>query len=203
LSHRAVAYVQGLRLADPAAARVLLMLAERTETPDFDDEDSPMGLLLGDADIPGLAAGLGLDPGRFRDLLCELRDLVPMDVLEHRDGTWEIVYGPPYTSPPQPQPRPARDEDEIGPRHQFAMPGWEDYSTWGLDKPLGLADHSYLYAQLCLNTDDPDAEPRIWITPPRYAPATLDRLAEAIATEIASYEPVPPPPVVIRSWLAL
>jgi manganese transport protein len=33
------------------------------------------------------------------------------------------------------------------------------------------------YAQLYLNTDDPDATPRIWITQPKYTPATLDQLA--------------------------
>jgi hypothetical protein len=81
------------------------------------------------------------------------------------------------------------------------MPRWESYSTWGLDKPLGRADLGYLYAQLYLNTDDPGAAPRIWITPPRYAPATLDQLAQAIATEIAPYELIPPPPSAIRIWL--
>jgi hypothetical protein len=81
------------------------------------------------------------------------------------------------------------------------MPGWENHSIWGVDEPLGRPDLRYLYAQLYLNTDDPDAAPRIWITPPRYASATLDELAQAIATEIAPYSPVPVPPGVIRIWL--
>lgn len=122
-----------------------------------------------------------------------------MDVLEHRDGTWEIVYGPSYTNPPPP--RPAEDGDAIGPGNPFTMPGWENYSTWGLDKPLGRADSGYLYAQLYLSTDDPNARPRIWITPPKYAPATLDELAEAIATEIAPYDVLKTPPSVIRMWM--
>lgn len=204
MSERAVAYVRERRLADPAAERVFLALAERTKPSWSDnDDESPMGVLLSDADIPGLAAGLGIDAGRFRGLLRELRDLVPMTVLEHRDGTWEIVYGPPYTSPEKPpEPMPARDGDDIGPVNPFTMPGWDDYSTWGLDKPLGQADMSYLYAQLYRNTDDPGGAPRVWITPPAYAPATLGQLAQAIATEIARYEPVSFPPVVIRRWLA-
>ena len=202
MSRRAVAYVQERRLADPDAARVFMVLAKRTAASRFDDDDSPMGLLLTDADIPGLAAGLGIDAERFRSLLRDLRNLVPMDVLEHRDGTWEIVYGPLYTnSRKPPEPRPAKDGDGIGPVNPFTMPGWENYSTWGLDKPNGRADLGYLYAQLYLNTDDPDARPRVWITPPKYAPATLDQLAQAIASEIAPYSPVQTPPSVIRIWL--
>ncbi len=144
----------------------------------------------------------GIDADRFRGVLRELRNLVPMDVLEHSDGTWEIVFGLPYTNPPEPpQPRPAEDRDDIGGVNPFTMPGWESYSTWGLDQPLGLTDQGYLYAQLYLNTDNPGAAPRIWITPPRYAPVTLDQLAQAIATEIAPYEPVPMPPSAIRLWL--
>ena len=192
MSRRAVDYVQGRRLADPVAARVFLTLAERTAHTGHDSDDGPMGLLLSDADIPEIAAGLGIDASRFRSLLRELRDLVPMDVLEHSDGTWEIVYGPPYTSPPEPQPRPAEDGGNIGPVNPFTMPGWDSYSTWGLDKPLGQADLGYLYAQLYRNTDDPGAAPSIWITPPRYTPTTLDQLVQAIATEIAPYELIPP-----------
>jgi hypothetical protein len=202
VGQRAIAYVQERRLADPVAARVFLTVAERTAPSSFDDDDSPMGLLLSDADIPGLAARLGIDADRFRGVLRELRDLVPMDVLEHSDGTWEIVFGPPYTNPPEPpQPRPAEDGDDIGAVNPFTMPGWESYSTWGLDQPLGLTDQGYLYVQLYLNTDDPGAAPRIWITPPKYAPVTLDQLAQAIATETAPYEPVPMPPSTIRLWL--
>jgi hypothetical protein len=178
------------------------MLAKRTEASLFDDDESPMGLLLNDADIPKLAANLGIGADRFRDLLRELRDLVPMDVLEHPDGTWEIVYGPLYTNPKErPQPRPAVDGGNFGPRNPFTMPGWEDHSTWGVDNPLGRADLRYLFAELYLNTDDRNAAPRIWITPPKYAPATLDELAQAIAAEISPYLAVPVPPEVIRIWL--
>lgn len=203
MSRRAVAYVQGRRLADPDAARVFLLLAERTKSSSLDDDETPMGLLLNDADIPGLAAGLGIDADHFRNLLRRLRDAVPMDVLEHPDGVWEIVYGPPYTNPKKPsQASPAKDSDHIEPVNPFTMPGWEKYSTWGLDTPLGQAENSYLYAHLYLNTDDPRAAPRIWITPPKYVPTTLDQLAEAIASEIGPYSPVRIPPRAIRIWLA-
>jgi hypothetical protein len=203
VSHRAIAYVQGRHLADLDAAKVFLMLAERTKSSSFDDDETPMGLLLNDADIPGLATRLGIDTDRFRNLLRQLRDMVPMDVLEHPDGVWEIVYGPSYTNPKKPpQPRAARDGDHIEPVNPFTMPGWEKYSTWGRDTPLGLADDAYLYAQLYLNTDDPGARPRIWITPPKYVATTLDQLAEAIASEITLYSPVRIPPQVIRIWLA-
>lgn len=201
MSHRAIAYVRDRCLPDDAA-RVFLAIAERTAPSRSDDDDSPMGLLLNDAHIPGLAAELGIDPDRFRSLLRDLPLLVPMDVLEHRDGTWEIVYGPSYTNPVKPpEPAPAKDGDDIGPVNMFTMPGWENYSTWGLDKPHGRADLGCLYAQLYLNTDDPGTTPRIWITPPRYTPATLDQLAQAIATEIAPYEPIQTPASVIRIWL--
>jgi hypothetical protein len=203
MSNRAIAYVQGRHLADLDAARVFLLLAERTKSSSFDDDETPMGLLLNNADIPGLAAGLGIDTDRFCSLLRQLRDMVPMDVLEHSDGVWEIVYGPPYTNAGKPpQPRPAQDGDRIEPVNIFTMPGWEEYSTWGLDTPLGRADDAYLYAQLYLNTDDPRATPRIWITPPKYVATTLDALAEAIASEILPYSPIQIPPEVIRIWLA-
>jgi hypothetical protein len=200
MSRRAVNYVRGRQLTDPDAARVFLLIAERTTDSGFDYDDSPMGLLLTDADIPGLAHGLGMGADRFRSLLRELRGMVPMDVLEHRDGTWEIVYGPGYTNP---GPRPAPDGDEIGPSNMFTMPGWEHYSTWGLDKPHGRADLGYLYAQLYHNSDDRDAQPRIWITPPRYVLTTLDQRAKAIANEMAPYEPIPIPHALIRTWLVL
>ena len=199
MSQRAIAYAQERCLADPDAAGVLLLLAGRTDAVPFEDPLSPMGLLLSDRDIPALAATLNLGADRFRDVLRQLRDLVPMDVLEHRDGTWEVVYGPGYTNPPQP--RPARDGEAIAGRNIFDMPGWEEYSTWGLDAPRGRAEHAYLYAQLYRNTDDPDDRPRVWITPPRYVLTSLDQLAEAIATEIASYEPIPLPAELIRTWL--
>lgn len=204
MSERAIAYVRGQYLADPAAARVFRALAERTEEYSWPpDPEAPMGLLLQDGDIPAVAARLGLSADRFRDLLRELRRMVPMDVLEHPDGVWEIVYGPVYTSPPEaPGPSPAKDGDPLGPVNPFTLPGWEDYSTWGLDTPFGRAEHASLYAQLYRNTDDRDAEPRIWITPPRFAPTTLDQLAAAIAVEIAPYMPVPMPPEVVTVWLA-
>jgi hypothetical protein len=129
---------------------------------------------------------LSLGANRFRDVLRKLRDIVPMDVLEHQDGTWEIVYGPSYTSPLPPRPV----KEAIGGRNIFGLPGWERYSTWGLDTPLGRADDAYLYAQLYRNTDDPNSRPRIWITPPRYILTTLDQLAEAASIEIAPHEPV-------------
>lgn len=78
----------------------------------------------------------------------------------------------------------------------FTMPGWERFSTWG---EMELQGH--LWAQLYLNEDDRDAAPRIWITPPRYVPCTVDELTEAIAAAIAPYEAVPPPPGLIKAWL--
>jgi hypothetical protein len=189
VSKRAIAYVQSRRLADPDAARVFLLLAERTQASSFGDELAPLGLLVADTDLPGLAAEVGINADRFRNVLRQLRDLVPMDVLEHPDGVWEIVYGPGYTDPPS---LPARDGEPVGFRNVFAMPGWESYSTWGRDEPLGLSEHAYLYAQLYRNSDDPDDAPRIWITPPRrllagegrpgaYTPAALFGLALAEA----------------------
>jgi hypothetical protein len=133
MSQRAIAYARERSLADPDAAMVLLLLAGRTDVLPIEDPLSPMGLLLSDRDIPALAATLNLGADRFRDVLRQLRDLVPMDVLEHRDGTWEIVYGPGYTSPPQP--RPAKDGEAIAGRNIFDMPGWEEYSTWGDGRP--------------------------------------------------------------------
>jgi hypothetical protein len=121
VSKRAIAYVQSRRLADPDAARVFLLLAERTQASSFGDELAPMGLLFADTDLPGLAAEVGINADRFRNVLRQLRDLVPMDVLEHPDGVWEIVYGPGYTDPPSLS---ARDGETVGFRNVFAMPGW-------------------------------------------------------------------------------
>jgi hypothetical protein len=198
VSKRAIAYVQSRRLTDPDAARVFLLLAERTQDLSFGDESAPMGLLVADTDLPGLAAEVGINADRFCNVLRQLRDLVPMDVLEHSDGAWELVYGPSYTDPPSLS---ARDGETVGFRNVFAMPGWESYSTWGRDEPLGLSEHAYLYAQLYRNSDNPDGVPCVWITPPKYVLTTLDQLAEAIATEIAPYEPLPLPPVLIRGWM--
>lgn len=198
MSERAIAYARERNLVDPDAARVFLLLADRTDALSSKDPWSPMGLLISDRDIPALATTLNLGADRFRELLRQLRDTVPMDVLEQRDGTWEIVYGPSYTSS---QPRPAKDGEEIKGRNAFDMPGWEDQSTWGLDAPRGRAEDAYLYAQLYRNTDKPGGRPRIWISPPRYILTSLDQLAEAIATEISSCEPIHLPAELIRTWL--
>jgi hypothetical protein len=41
-----------------------------------------------------LTSGIGIDAEEFRRLLRLLKTTVAMDVLEHKDGVWEIVYGP-------------------------------------------------------------------------------------------------------------
>ncbi|MEV3925889.1 hypothetical protein [Actinomadura coerulea] len=66
MSARAVAYVQSLNLPECQAARVFHLLAELTQSSSFDDEDTPMGLQLLDADIPNLAPQLGIDAEGFR-----------------------------------------------------------------------------------------------------------------------------------------
>jgi hypothetical protein len=48
------------------------------------------------------------------------------------------------------------------------LAGWDDYSIWGVDSASGS-----LFAQLWRNDDDPDADPRAWIMPPRW-PDTRD-----------------------------
>jgi hypothetical protein len=196
VSRQAVQYVQSRRLADSDAERVFTVLAERT-APTSDDPPYAMGLELGDADIPDVAAGLGIDAEEFRRLLRVLKSAVPMDVLEHSDGVWEIVYGPAYTDPkPKTVKRAVVDENNPPAIWGFSMPGWERFSTWGSEEGLG-----HLYAQLYQDGDNRDAQPRIWITPPRYVVTTLDGLAAAIAEAIAPYEAVPPPPAVIKMWL--
>lgn len=46
-------------------------------------------------------------------------------------------------------------------RHPLPIPGWEDYSLWGLDR----SETTYgLFAQLWRNTDDGDDRPRHLIT---------------------------------------
>ena len=52
MSERAIAYVRERNLVDPDAARVLLLLAGRTDALSIEDPWSPMGLLLSDCDIP-------------------------------------------------------------------------------------------------------------------------------------------------------
>lgn len=197
MSKQAAAYVQGLRSAEPNAECVLLLLAERTETSPWDGEQpSVMRLELRDTDIPHLAVRAGIDADEFRRLLRALRTTVPLDVLEHSDGVWEIVYGPSYTNPENMNEARLFSDTKIGGIQAFTMPGWDHYSTWGYEEGLG-----HLYAQLYLNSDDPYAQPRIWITPPSYVVTTIDELAEAISTAIALYEVLPLSPEVIKTWL--
>ncbi|MFF7098442.1 hypothetical protein ACFY9A_39665 [Streptomyces rubradiris] len=200
MSRHAISYVRGLEIADETALRVFLLLAERTTARGgrYRPDDIPeiMGLELQDPDIPALAAQIGLTPEDFRQQLRELKKHVRMDVLEHTDGVWEIVYGPSYTRPAKPrlaQP----DLTQDGP-HPFWLPGWEKYSTWGYEQS---PDGPYLYAQLIPNQDGPDAEPRIWITPPGHVVRTVDELAETIATALAPYQPVVMPTSLIKTWL--
>ncbi|MFD3683109.1 hypothetical protein [Streptomyces sp. NPDC058613] len=72
---------------------------------------------------------------------------------------------------------------------------WRE-SIWGYEEGLG-----HLYAQLFANQDDPDAEPRIWITPPSYLVRDVDELAGAIAEALTPYVSVPVPAVLVKSWL--
>lgn len=194
---QAVAYVQGLHLPDPDAERVFLLLVERTRTSSWDGEQPPvMGLELREADIPYFAASAGIDAPQFRRLLRAMKITIPMDVLEHRDGVWEIVYGPSYTNRKNKAAAPTSGDAPIGGIQPFTMPGWDRFSTWGYEEGLG-----HFYAQLYRNSDDRDAAPRIWITPPAYVVATVDELAETIATAIAPYEPMYLTASVISKWL--
>ncbi|WP_457034339.1 hypothetical protein [Kitasatospora sp. P5_F3] len=201
MSTQALAYVQGLRIEDETTRQVFLLLAEHTKQSSW-AEDPPLvlGLELRDRDIPAHAARLDITPQEFRRQLRLLKATIPMDVLEHQaEGVWEIVYGPSYTNPAPPRPdrRVAEPGAPAGPIEVFSMPGWDDCSTWGWETGLG-----HLYAQIIHNNDDPDAEPRIWITPPRYVLRTVDELAAAIAEAIAPYYvKVPPPAAVIKMWL--
>ncbi|MFE9424381.1 hypothetical protein ACFYNO_15585 [Kitasatospora sp. NPDC006697] len=198
MSKEAVAYVNQLGMTDETARRVFLLLAERTSTSRLAwDGETPeiMGIELTPADIPALAAQAGLDPEGLRAQLRQLKQHVRMDVLEHSDGVWEIVYGPSYTKPRQPRPQPVT-EANVGQLHDFAMPGWDRYSTWGYEVGLG-----HYYAQIIHNSDDRDAEPRIWITPPRYVVRTIDELAQAIADALAPYEPISIPASIIKMYM--
>ncbi|PPJ29715.1 hypothetical protein C5E45_34075 [Nocardia nova] len=195
MSKEAVAYVKQLNLTDETARQVFLLLAEQTSTPRLPwDGGTPeiMGIKLTSADIPSLASQADLDPEAFRAQLRGLRQHVAMDVLEHSDGVWEIVYGPSYTKP-RPQ---AVTEANVGQLHDFAMPGWDWYSTWGYEEGLG-----HYYAQIIHNSDDRDAEPRIWISPPQYVVRTIDELAQAIADALAPYEPICPPASIIKMYM--
>ncbi|MEU1879048.1 hypothetical protein ABZ470_17180 [Streptosporangium sp. NPDC020072] len=124
MSKHAIAYVQGLQLADPTVERVLL-LVERTNT--WNQERPVMGLELRDADIPRFAVEVKMSAQEFRHLPCTMKNTVRMDVLEHSDRA--------PTAPAQPADAP------IGAIQAFTMPGWDHYSTWGYDAGLG-----HLYA---------------------------------------------------------
>jgi hypothetical protein len=200
MSKQAVTYVRRLGITDQRAEQVFLLLAERTKImsePWGADLPEVMGLEVGPADIPVLAAQIGLDPEGFRAQLRSLKQHVRMDVLEHDDGVWEIVYGPSYTDRQLPAPPPpVIAEGNIGRLNAFSVPGWDHFSTWGYEDHLG-----HYYAQLYHNSDDRDAAPRIWITPPKYVVRTLDELAQAIADALAPYERVPMPAVVVKMYL--
>jgi len=62
---------------------------------------------------------------------------------------------------------------------------------WYIMRPAGSA------APYWTASCRPSAQPRIWITPPRYVVTTVDELAEAIAP----YEVVPLPAEMIKVWL--
>ncbi|MFI8793910.1 hypothetical protein [Streptomyces sp. NPDC055105] len=202
-NRHAIAYVRGLGIEDETARRVFLVLAERTDAPggQYRPDDVPeiMGLELRDSDIPALAQRSGLSAEEFREQLRRLKQHVRMDVLEHPDGVWEIIYGASYTRPPKP--KPAKPDLTRGGPHPFWMPGWEKFSTWGYDSdPSGQV---HLYAQLIPNRDGPDADPRVWITPPSHLVFSIDELAEAISAAIAPYGPVAPPAELIKHWLTV
>ncbi|MFD9405928.1 hypothetical protein ACFWBN_02730 [Streptomyces sp. NPDC059989] len=189
-------------ITDETARKVFLLLAELTHAPGdpYRPQDVPevMGLELLDADVPELARRVGIAPEEFRSRLRALRELVRMDVLEHvADGVWEIVYGPLYGDAPAARvPKP--DLTRGGP-HAFRMPGWEQFSTWGYES--GPHGETNLYAQLIANQDGAHADPRIWITPPRYLVRDIEELATVIAVALVPYVPVPPPASLIKSWL--
>lgn len=107
MSTHAVEYVRSLKIADDIARRVFLLLAKRTHTPGdarrLEDVPEVMGLELWPGDIPVLALHAQLSPDELRQQLRGLKQHVRMDVLEHSDGVWEIVYGPAYARPPRPQ----------------------------------------------------------------------------------------------------
>ncbi|WP_327668119.1 MULTISPECIES: hypothetical protein [unclassified Streptomyces] len=62
------------------------------------------GLTLQPADIPVLALHAQLSPDELRQQLRALKQHVRMDVLQHPDGVWEIVYEPTYARSPRPSP---------------------------------------------------------------------------------------------------
>lgn len=188
MSREAVEYVRGLGLPAGPRVRVFMVLAllasgrqPRTGMPDL------MGLVVRDGDIAGLAGVAEVTEAGFREEL----GLLPARVRELTGGRTEIVFGPGCDSGP---PGPDREAEMAG-RKGFAMPGWEDYSVWGYEEGAGF------WAQLWRNADDPDAGPRIWITPARGPVTSVSGLARAIARELAACEAVPPPAAVVRTWL--
>lgn len=195
----AMDYMRSLRhVTDPVTQRILLLLARLTRSPFLGEESPILGVDIQDTDVPGLARRAATDEATFRSVLRSLRDRIPMDVLEHSNGLWEIVYGPQYTDRNLQKPRreSITDATVIG-IHSFNMPGWDHYSTWGYDEGAG-----YMYAQLYRNHDSQDERPTIWITPTTgYSLSTIDQLARAIAFEIAPFEAVSPPASIIKDWL--
>ncbi|MFE3205934.1 hypothetical protein [Embleya sp. NPDC059237] len=200
MSKQAVEYVRRLGITDHITLRVFLVLAKYTKTAhSLSGPHGPeiMGIDLAETDLPRLAAEAGLNVEAFRRELRALGRRVPMDVLEHDDGVWEIVYGPLYTDPQPPTGgRIVVTDENVGELHAFSMPGWNRYSTWGYDR-----NPDCLYAQIIHNEDDPHGRPRIWITPPRYRPKTIDELAQAITEALVPHSLVPPPAELIRDWL--
>ena len=87
------------RLAWVIRRRASVLAAGRAdEDLSWDSEPSEvLGLNLDNADIPRLAAKAGMEAEEFRRQLRRLKSVVRMDVFEHSDGVWEIVYGPSYT----------------------------------------------------------------------------------------------------------
>jgi hypothetical protein len=112
-----------------------------------------------------------------------------MDALEHTDGVWEIVYGP-VIQPSSEAATSQAGSDARRPAPALAA-GLGEVQHLGLRaRPRSTPTSVRLYAQLILNQDGANTEPRIWITPPRQTVQTVDELAEAIAEALAPYQPV-------------
>jgi hypothetical protein len=61
-------------------------------------------------------------------------------------------------------------------RHALPLPGWDDYSVWGMD-PM---EATYgLFVQLWRNTDDGQDSPRHWISEIRDVATLCRRIAAA------------------------
>ena len=68
----------------------------------------------------------------------------------------------------------------IGGRYALALPGWEDYSVWGMDR----MEKTYgLYANLWRNTDDVADNPRHAIWGVQDLPSLAVRIARATGCE--------------------